>query len=91
MIEVPEKDRDTTQRGRTSGPLGWNSVERVSVSGSFASECLGFATEANSQVYDGIEPLSTEPGTQTAMLLQVSLGIPECLHGHGRPRPAVIV
>jgi len=86
MTEVPEKGRDTTREGRTSGLTGWNSVAGVSVSFLSASECLGFAPEANSQVYRVIGPLRVVFALCTQKYLCVSVGTCGYFHGHGRIR-----
>jgi hypothetical protein len=86
MIEVPEKGRDTTRAGRTSGPTGWNSLGRRSVSHPSASECLGFAPEANSQVYRVSRSLPVGFALWTQEYLCVSVDICGYFHGHGRIR-----
>ena len=87
MAEVPEKDRDTTQRGRATGPLGWNTfAEGSSVSGPFASECLGLTPEANSQVYHVTTALPAGFDVQTAVCFWIPVDTCGYLrvHGHGR-------
>jgi len=86
MVEVPEKGRDTTQRGRVRGPLGWNTVAGGSVSFPSASECLGFAPEANSQVYRVSRFLPAGFALCTQEYLCVSVAISGYFHGHGRIR-----
>ena len=54
MVEVPEKGRDTTQRGRAIGPLGWNSLAGRSVSFPSSSECLGVTLKQYSLYTEGI-------------------------------------
>ena len=83
MTEVPEKGRDTTQYGRATGLLGWNTFgEAGSVSNLSASECLGFAPEANSQVYAVSSPLLAGDALWPPVFLCVSVDISGYLRVH---------
>jgi len=87
MAEVPEKGRDTTQRGRATGLLGWNTLPKgSSVSHPFASECLGLTPEANSQVYHVTTALPAGFDVQTAVCFWIPADACGYLraHGHGR-------